>query len=79
MTSLYQDLLGICEKYLSKDSQRFLDRQITAHLKKNPENIVPEDASELAKWSAVSGGLLLGQSKAEQMAKEIIALVKGRA
>ncbi len=76
MSTLYKDILNICETYLSGNSQKFLDRQITAHLKKSPENIVPEDASEIAKWSQVSGGLLLGQSKAEQMAKEILTLVK---
>ncbi len=76
MSTLYQDILNICETYLSDDSQRFLDRQITTHLKKSPETIVPKDAIELAKWSQVSGGLLLGQNKAEEMAKEILALVK---
>ncbi len=77
MSTIYQDILNICEKYLSGNSQKFLDRQIIAHLKKIPENIVPEDASEIAKWSQISGGLLLGQNKAEQMAKEIFTLVKG--
>ena len=76
MNTLYQDILNVCEKYLSSNSQKFLDRQITAHLKKIPDNIGPEDTREIAKWSQVSGGLLLGQSKAEQMAKEILALVK---
>ncbi len=76
MSTTYQEILNICEKYLSGNSQKFLDRQITAHLKKTPDSIVAEDANEIAKWTAVSGGLLLGQSKAEQMAKEIYAMVK---
>ncbi len=78
MSTLYRDILDICETYLSGDSKKFLDRQITTHLKKSPENILPEDASEIAKWSKVSGGLVLGQSKAEQMAKEILTVVKGK-
>ena len=77
MNTLYQDILNICEEYLSGSSQKFLDRQIIAHLKKTPESIVPEDASEIAKWSQVSCGLLLGQSKAEHMAKDICTLVNG--
>lgn len=77
MNTTYQEILNICKKYLSSGSQKFLDRQITAHLKKSPDTIVAEDANEIAKWSAVSGSLLLGQSKAEEMAKEIFMLVKG--
>ncbi len=76
MSTTYQSILKICEKYLSGDSQRFLDRQITTHLKKSPESIAAEDADEIAKWSKVSGGLLLGPRKAEQMAQEIFTLVK---
>ncbi len=76
MSNLYQDILGICEKHLSGSSQQFLDRQISAHLKKTPDNITEEDVGEIAKWSNVSGGLIMGQDKAELLAKEIFALVK---
>ncbi len=78
MASMYDQVLGICEKYLSKDSQKFLDRQIKSHLKKEPGEIVAKDAAELAKWSQVSGGLLVGKTRAEQMANEIVALVGAR-
>ena len=77
MDTLYKDILKICEKYLARDSEKFLDRQISTHLKKTPESIIPEDASELAKWTKVSGGLLMGEARAEQMAGEILALVQG--
>ncbi len=77
MSTVYQGILDICEKYLFGNSQKFLDRQISTHLKKSPENITAEDADELEKWSKVSGALLLGQSKAEQMAQEIFTLLKG--
>ncbi len=75
MASVYDDVLGICQKYLSKDSQKFLDRQIKSHLNKKPADIDAKDTVELAKWSHVSGSLLVGNTKAEQMAKEIVALL----
>ncbi|MEE8471848.1 MAG: hypothetical protein V3S82_01635 [Dehalococcoidia bacterium] len=75
MDSIYGDILTICEKYLSKDSQKFLDRQISAHLKKTPQSITQDDGKELAKWSKVSGELLMGPKKAELMAGEIFALL----
>lgn len=78
MDSMYDQVLGICEKYLSKDSQKFLDRQIKSHLKKEPGEIDAKDTVELAKWSLVSGGLLVGKTRAEQMANEIVALVSAR-
>ncbi len=76
-TPLYDNVLEICEKYLSKDSQKFLDRQITSHLKKAPGDIEPKDATELAKWTKVSGGLLVGNTRAAQMAAEIITVLNG--
>lgn len=78
MASVYDQVLGICQKYLSKDSQKFLDRQIKSHLNKKPADIDAGDTAELAKWSQVSGGLLVGNTRAEQMAKEIVALVDAK-
>ncbi len=75
---IYDDILEICKKYLSKDSQKFLDRQIRSHLNKEPRQIDARDAAELAKWSQVSGGLLVGKTRAERMANEIVALVGTR-
>ncbi len=73
MTTLYQNILTISEKYLSKDAQKFLDRQIDSHLKKSPGEIVPEDRAELAKWCMVSASLLVGKAKAQQLANEILS------
>ena len=71
MNGTYQNLLAISEKYLSKDGQRFLDRQISVHLKKSPEEIVADDRVELAKWCMVSAALLLGTAKAQSLSNEI--------
>ncbi len=72
---LYKDILGIAEKYLSKDAEKFVERQISLHLKKPPDDLNAEDSAELAKWCKISGALVMGQSRAEQLAKEIYGLV----
>lgn len=74
MNGIYQQLLTITEKYLSKDGQRFLDRQIKGHLNKPPEEIIPEDRVELAHWCMVSAALLVGTAKAQNFANEILNL-----
>ena len=68
----YEKVLRICEKYLTTGAKRFLDRQITYHLKKDPDSLSPADKAELAKWCKTSGKLLLGEEKAEQLAREIL-------
>ena len=72
MASVYENILGKCQKYFSDDSKRFLDRQINSHLKKTPETLTAYDKTELAKWCKISGALLLGNAKAEQLSQEIL-------
>jgi hypothetical protein len=71
--SYYNDVLAVCEKYLTSGAKRFLDRQITGHLDKEPGSITPIDKHELAKWAKISGTLLLGPVKADQLASDILS------
>lgn len=76
---LYRDILGIAEKYLSNDAEKFVERQISLHLKKQPPYVLSSgDSVELAKWCQVSGALVIGKSRAEQLANEIHSLVAGK-
>ena len=72
--AFYDSVLTVCEKYLSGDAKRFLDRQITSHLDKTPAAILPPDKAELAKWCQISGKLILGPDKAEKLSTEVLAL-----
>ncbi len=74
MSDFYDKTLGICEKYLASGAKRFLDRQITMHLEKSPETLMPGDKDTLAKWCKTSGHLLLGQDKSEKLEKEILSV-----
>ncbi|HSX48320.1 MAG TPA: hypothetical protein VLF41_02355 [Candidatus Nanoarchaeia archaeon] len=56
--SLYEDIILITEDYLGPAAQRFIDRQITFHLDKKPEQINKADLPKLAEWVKVSLALL---------------------
>ncbi|MEE8372679.1 MAG: hypothetical protein V3R87_02960 [Dehalococcoidia bacterium] len=76
---LYKDILVIAEKYLAKDAEKFVERQISLHLKKTPHYDLDEaDSDALAKWCKISGALVMGQNRSEQLANEIYALVAGK-
>ncbi len=74
MTEFYDRTLKVFSKYFSGSAGEILDRQIIYHLKKTPETLEESDKSELAKWSLISGRLVLGNEKAEQLENEILAL-----
>lgn len=69
----YDNVLSICEKYMSGGGKKFLDRQIKSHLKKDPEAVASADKTDLAKWCRVSGALLVGEDKAKQLESDILA------
>ncbi|NJD53826.1 MAG: hypothetical protein FIB07_13275 [Candidatus Methanoperedens sp.] len=73
MTLYYDKICGLCEKYLSGGGKMFLDRQISAHLNKNPELLEPTDKTDLAKWCKISGKLILGEDKSQKLANEILS------
>lgn len=74
MTEYYDKVLKVCERYLTSGGKRLLDRQITTHLSKTPDTLTPADKTELAKWCKISGGLLLGKEKAEDLERDILSV-----
>ena len=72
MTGLYNSALSTCEKYFSKDAAKFLDRQISAHLKKDRGDLSRDDLPKLGYWCKISAALLLGPGKADELAQEIL-------
>ena len=74
MTAFYEKALAVCEKHLTGSARNFLDRQIVAHLNKSPETLLPADKEGLVKWCRISGALLLGTEKAEQLSQEILSI-----
>jgi hypothetical protein len=55
---LYNQVIEVTTKYLGPASQRFVDRQIEAHLKKKPHQLTKADIARLADWVKIVIALL---------------------
>lgn len=51
---LYSKLVDVSEEYLGPAAERFVSRQIVAHLSKQPCDILKEDLPKLAEWIKLS-------------------------
>ncbi|MFC2092123.1 hypothetical protein ACFLTD_05060 [Elusimicrobiota bacterium] len=71
MSEFYSRVFGVCRQYLGDDTKIFLDRQITAHLSKDPEALTEEDKDTLARWVRISAGLFLAADDAVELEKSI--------
>lgn len=60
---LYQEIVAIAEKFLGPAGERFVQRQISFHLKKKPEEITKEDIPKISEWIKVSLALLTNDKK----------------
>lgn len=56
--SIYDQAIDITEEYLGPAARRFLDRQILAHLDKDPELLSRADLGKLMDWLEASVALL---------------------
>jgi hypothetical protein len=56
--ALYQQVTQITEEYLGPAAERFVTRQITFHLNKQPQELLPDDIPKLVEWTRVTFGLL---------------------
>jgi hypothetical protein len=74
MNDLSKKLVEIAIGYLGPAGERFMARQVTAHLQGDLtlETLRPEHLPELAKWVAISSDLLLNdKAKSTEFAEKI--------
>jgi len=75
--SVYQQSLQITKDYLGPAAERFISRQITFHLQKEPEKLTKADIPQLAEWVKVSIAVLTDDKKmVDDFAKRILKLVE---
>lgn len=73
--SIYQQALIITKDYLGPAADRFLSRQITFHLQKEPEKLSRRDIPQLAEWVKVSIAILTEDKKmVDDFTKRILRL-----
>lgn len=56
--SLYREAINISVEYLGPSAERFISRQITNHLRKDPTKLTKRDIPELTKWVKITFSLL---------------------
>lgn len=74
-TALFDQVVDITEEYLGPASNRFVERQVTFHLNKKPNQLTKKDLDKLAEWIKVSMALLTEDKKiVDDCEKQILAL-----
>lgn len=75
MTALSDKVLALTKIYIGPASQKFLERQTFSHMNGLPFNTIEaKHLPELAKWVAISAGLLIKPVVAKDLAGKIAAL-----
>ena len=75
--SVYKQVSDITRDYLGPATERFLDRQITFHLKKDPRRLTTDDIPKLAEWVKVSIAILTDdRSTVDEFSSRINKLAK---
>jgi hypothetical protein len=55
---LYRDVVKITEEYLGPAAERFIGRQVIAHLNKPPDKLINADLPKLTEWVKVTVSIL---------------------
>lgn len=57
-SNLYDQLIDLTSQLLGPASERFVQRQIANHLKKDPHTITPTDITKLSDWMRLALSIL---------------------
>jgi len=75
---LYYDVVDITYDFLGPAADRFIDRQIRNHLRKNPERINSHDLAGLIDWLRVAMAILTDDDKlVNDYVRQLRKLLKG--
>lgn len=73
--ALYDDVLNIAKSYLGPAAEKFIARQLSAHLMlNNPNEVAPSHLNELARWCHISAALVMDEAKAKEFSQKLKAL-----
>lgn len=75
--TIYEQAVQITKDYLGPAAERFINRQITFHLQKDPELLTKKDIPRLAEWIKVSIAILTEDKEmVDDFTKRILKLMK---
>jgi hypothetical protein len=74
---LYKSVVDVVTPYLGLGAQKFVERQVKAHIGIQPDELEVKHLDELAKWCFISGKLILQDNKAaEEIRTKLLRLKK---
>lgn len=73
-SAFYAKVFKEVQPFFGEMTERFLNRQIKAHLGRTPQTLSASDRDALAKWLRISASLLLDAQTAETLADRVLAL-----
>ncbi len=74
-TTLYDDIVRVCEEYLGPAGERFIRRQISTHLGITPETLTERNLPKLVNWSTMAFALLTNDTRdVESFTHDLLAL-----
>lgn len=72
--ALYDNVVDLSKTYFGPAAKKFVDRQMSKHLKIESSELTPSHLDELAKWCYTSGKLMIEDAKAQELSAKIKAL-----
>ena len=72
--ALYNDVIEMARPYLGPAAEKFVSRQITAHLNVKADQLAGKDLEELSKWCFMSGKLVMPEPKAQEFSRKVKSL-----
>jgi hypothetical protein len=57
-SNLYQEVVNVTYEYLGPAADRFVSRQVSHHLNKNPNQLKEKDLADLVDWFRLAMALL---------------------
>lgn len=74
---LAEEIIAVTEDYLGLAAKRFVNRQISFHLGKKPEELTKEDIPQLAEWMKISMAFLTeDKNLVDSLAQRLLNLAK---
>lgn len=75
--TVYKEIVDVLYDYLGPAAERFLDREIEAHLHKKPDEITRNDVVKLHEWSRLAIALLAEDQKTvDDFSESLLAITK---
>lgn len=71
---LEERILAVLAAELGPSAPNFLKRQCTYHLKKESSRLTPRDLDDLAHWAFIGIKLILSESTAENVKRNLLSL-----